>query len=318
MIDEMEDVYVVSSASMNIFPNNTLSSFRNRLQHSYDFEGNWRVALSVITFPATVSTVTNESIFVGDGILGDHGNNNADGDEMEVDEPIIDGSEWTLTIEDGEEWPPRVLKSITPGVYNSVDSILEELKRASEIDLDYSLNAATGKLTLSFPYGRDSITFKDREIPNILGFNGVHDDKLPDYEKSVIWNDAIHIGFRQLPIVTGTHAWKPFQITGDYPVDITAGKQLIFVYLNIIEYQSVGDTKAQLLRVFSRNIRLRNGSIQPIEAQTTIAFRELEYKKLLSRHIQSIQVQLKTETGQLVPFFGTGQTVLTLKFKKFS
>ena len=36
---------------------------------------------------------------------------------------------------------------------------------------------------------------------------------------------------------------------GDYPFDLSAGKQLIFIYVNIIEYQYVGDTGAPLIRV---------------------------------------------------------------------
>ena len=36
---------------------------------------------------------------------------------------------------------------------------------------------------------------------------------------------------------------------GDYSLDLSAGKQLIFVYVNIIEYQHVGDIKAPLIRV---------------------------------------------------------------------
>ena len=40
---------------------------------------------------------------------------------------------------------------------------------------------------------------------------------------------------------------------GDYPFDLLAGKQLIFVYTDIVEYQYVGDTKAPLIRVIENN-----------------------------------------------------------------
>ena len=43
----------------------------------------------------------------------------------------------------------------------------------------------------------------------------------------------------------------------------------------------------------------------------------MDYKKLLSNTIQSISIELRTETGQLVPFSGTGKVILTLQFKKF-
>ena len=107
---------------------------------------------------------------------------------------------------------------------------------------------------------------------------------------------------------------------GDYPFDLSAGKQLIFIYINIIEYQEyqyVGDTKAPLIRVIGSKQRLKNGSPFEIEPTHRIVFRNLEYKKLLSKNFQSNEIQLRTETGELVPFAGTGKVILTLNFKKF-
>ena len=43
----------------------------------------------------------------------------------------------------------------------------------------------------------------------------------------------------------------------------------------------------------------------------------LDYKKLFTSSVQSISVQLRTETKRLVPFAGIGKVVLTLKFKRF-
>ena len=36
---------------------------------------------------------------------------------------------------------------------------------------------------------------------------------------------------------------------GEFPAHICAGKHLLFIYINIIEYQFVGDAKVPLLRV---------------------------------------------------------------------
>ena len=52
---------------------------------------------------------------------------------------------------------------------------------------------------------------------------------------------------------------------GDFPADLCAGKHLIFIYTNIIEYQYVGDAKAPLLRVIDSKQRLKNGSICELE-----------------------------------------------------
>ena len=103
---------------------------------------------------------------------------------------------------------------------------------------------------------------------------------------------------------------------GDFPADLCAGKHLIFIYTNIIEYQYVGDAKAPLLRVIDSKHCLKNGSFCELEPTHRIVFTNLDYKKLLSNTIQSISIDLRTETGQLVPFSGTGKVILTLQFKK--
>ena len=105
---------------------------------------------------------------------------------------------------------------------------------------------------------------------------------------------------------------------GEIPVDLCSGKHLIFIYTNIIEYQYVGDTKAPLLQVIDSKQRLKNGSVCKLEPTHRIVLSNLDYEKLLSNTIQSIPIELRTETGELVPFSGTGKVILTLQFKKFS
>ena len=63
-------VHLVSSASMNIFPQNTLSSFKNYFNEEINLKGDWRVALSKIIFPAKINQVNNSDlkIFSSEGL----------------------------------------------------------------------------------------------------------------------------------------------------------------------------------------------------------------------------------------------------------
>ena len=93
---------------------------------------------------------------------------------------------------------------------------------------------------------------------------------------------------------------------------------MMFIYLDIIRYQIVGDTKALLLGVIDANRRMKNGYACSIEPNHRKVFSNLDYKKLLVNNIQSIAVDLRTEIGRLVPFAGEGGKVdLTLKFQNF-
>ena len=76
--------------------------------------------------------------------------------------------------------------------------------------------------------------------------------------------------------------------------------------------------KNTLLRVIDTNRRVKNGYACTIEPNHREVFSKLDFKKLLVNNISIISVNLRTETGGLVPFVGWEKVVLTLKFQKFS
>ena len=93
---------------------------------------------------------------------------------------------------------------------------------------------------------------------------------------------------------------------------------MIFIYLDIIHYQIVRDSKAPLLRVIVTNRRVRNGYACSIEPNHRKSLSNLDYEKFLVKNIQSITVNLRTETGRIVQFAGGGEkVVLNMKFQKF-
>ena len=49
------DVYLISKASMDVFSDNTMAAFTNRLNLS----GDWRVALIEISLPTAIQNVTD-------------------------------------------------------------------------------------------------------------------------------------------------------------------------------------------------------------------------------------------------------------------
>ena len=81
------------------------------------------------------------------------------------------------------------------------------------------------------------------------------------------------------------------------PFDLSAGIEIMFIYLDIIDYQHVGHSKAPLLRILDTKKRLKNGNIGIVEPSHRIVFSNLDYKKLLTKSIQCIAVQLRSETG---------------------
>ena len=288
--DDEFTVHVISSASMQIFGSNTLASFRNFFNDEIQLSGDWRVALSEIIFPTKIEHVVNGDLLAY-SLKGYEDSQKISSDASVISRPY-----------NGEK-----LSFMTCN-FDNVNQLLGTIKRTVGLpNFSFREIKSTGKYELIF--GKyEGITFPSEEIPGIVGFTGIPDGR------------GVHIGYK-MDSVTSNRLMKSDETKpyfGEFPADLCAGKHLIFIYTNIIGYQYVGDAKAPLLRVIDSKQRLKNGSVCELEPTHRIVFSNLDYKKLLSNTIQSISIELRTETGQLVPFSGTGKVILTLQFKKFS
>ena len=193
---------------------------------------------------------------------------------------------------------------ITKGEYGEIEKLFNEINRKVDLDnFTYSIDPITTlieiKINLPIDFVHsiwmhywEGITFESPQIPSILGFKGIRD------------GTGYHIGYKESSHIHSTLTSQNF--ISDYPVDISAGTQMMFIYLDKIHYQIVGDTKAPLLRVIDTNRRVKNGYVSSIEPNHRKVFSNLDYKKLLVNNIQSIAVNLRTDTGRLVPFAGGG------------
>ena len=74
--------------------------------------------------------------------------------------------------------------------------------------------------------------------------------------------------------------------------------------LDIIHYQTVGDTKARLLRAIVTNCRVKNGYARAIEPNYLKVFNNLDFKKLLFNKISNFSVNFRTDTGGIFLFIG--------------
>ena len=59
-------IELVSNASSQLFPNNTLTSFTNFLPEQVDLDGQWEVAISEISYPSMYQNVTDRKLMFYD------------------------------------------------------------------------------------------------------------------------------------------------------------------------------------------------------------------------------------------------------------
>ena len=101
-------------------------------------------------------------------------------------------------------------------------------------NFDYDFDTVTQKLVLNFGLN-EGLSFEDEEVPSILGFKGIRDTSNPGF---------IYSGYKSEKAVNTFN-----RHVGDFPVDITCGSQLIFVYIDIIEHQIVGGVRAPVIKI---------------------------------------------------------------------
>ena len=265
---------LLSNASMDVFNKNTMAAFRNQLSQPIHLQGEWQVALTSLSLPSNINNVNSGEIVV-------YKNSMTDPNES--------------SNRSGQ------LRKIRTGIYNSWEDLVSEIVCIARLkQFDRKFDKITQKLVLTFGEN-EGLSFQDNEIPSILGFKGTPD---PAH------NGFVHIGYTK-NLENGAPN-SPNRHFGIFPVDITCGLQLIFVYIDIIEYQHVGDSRVPILKIIESERRLRNGSLNTIAPVHHKAFTNLDYKRLLSNNIQRIKVELRSETGKLIPFTGIGKVVVSL------
>ena len=91
------------------------------------------------------------------------------------------------------------------------------------------------------------------------------------------------------------------------------------IYTDLIEYDTVGDTRTSLVRCFPFFWKLKAGDIittgEYINYQT---FSNLQFRPLLKNSFHSIQFDLRDTSGEKIAFVSVGIIRFVLLFRKAS
>ncbi|MED5363039.1 MAG: chromo domain-containing protein, partial [Bacteroidota bacterium] len=188
-----------------------------------------------------------------------------------------------LYMKDGK--PPILNCEVPPGYYSTMSSVIDACHKALKTldwwdpqilsNVVFSYDEISGKVIIELK--NDAAIAFDDDIATILGF-GVPVKNFID--KTIV-----------SPRVA----------------DVNAGLYSLYVYCDIAEAQLVGDTEVPLLRIV------------PTEGQhgdmVTKTFQNLQYLSIAKKRIDTIEVNIKTDTGEKVPF-ESGKLITTLHFRR--
>ncbi len=273
-------VDLLSNASTNYYSDNTLSHFSNFLPEQVNLNGDWEVALTEIYHPNYFENVTDGVFYFG-----------------AYDEKNLDAA-----LKNPATKSRLVYKySIQPGVYKNVQQVVAAINEA--IKKESPLEANTFKAQYDSVSGQTMLLIENQKWSE--KGEPVYFFTFYTYSPHLLQN-------------LGLEAIKYFaydKITPSYPTDIGRFHTLM-IYSDIVEYGTVGDVKAQLLRSIPITHRMKGDSLQTTLDYASRYFNDLQYKKLLRNNFHSIQIEIRDVSGEYVSFASLGIVKLTLHFRK--
>ena len=254
-----------------------------------DLAGDWSVALTSIVYPQNWYTLAEEdaqirAVWHTPGAI----------DKISLD--FYREVNSRLVIE------PKTLV-LSPGHYPSIEALIDELRStlAQGIDLDQRgfriiYDRHSRKLTVGVKKGTELELSKG--LSALLGFSRTaRFVYTPRPASSAVVGDA---SLRYSETLFQDH-------TGDGVIDMENGFYNIYVYLDLLEAQPVGDVMVPLLKV-----------IPLVHRDKDLVYHEFEhlsYVAIGKKNFDQISVQLSRDDGEPVSF-ESGNVVLTLEFKK--
>ena len=258
-------IQLVSNASSQLFPNNTLSSFTNFLPEQVNLHEQWEVAISEISYPSMYQNVT-------------------EGKFLFYDETLSKTTE-AYYLE------PGLYSSITD-VVEGKNTLIQEGNNHRDTCITIKVSRVTQKVKVYLANEESSLVIFSIDLGHIIGGDVRTDSGM---------------------LMRGK---KPHEPSFAYGIVRIHSRM---IYIDIVEYNIVGDTKAPLLRCFPFISKLRSGDIittgQNKNYQT---FSNLQFRRLLKNSFHSIHLDLQDTSGENTPFVSVGINRLFLMFRKVS
>ena len=258
-------VELVSNASPQLFPNNTLSSFTVFLPEQVNLDGQWEVAISEISYPSMYQNVTEGKI-------------------MFYDEKLFKTTE-AYYLE------PGLYSSITD-IVEAMNILIQERNNHKDTCITIKVSRVTQKVKVYLANEESSLAISCTDLRHIFVGDVRNDSGI---------------------LMLGKEPHEP-----TFACDIVRIHSLM-IYTDIAEYNTVGDTKAPLLRCFPFIFKLKSGDIiitrQYMNYETFI---NLQFGRLLKNSFQIIHIDLRDTSGEKIPFLSVRITPVVLMFRKVS
>jgi len=288
-----------SNVSNNDSAKNRISSYQTKLAQRIDLDGEWHVGLYEISYTKSWYNIPKrESIELLDYSGQRFGWTSLEPGFFRDGQSLQASIEEALTKE-MHAYPTRYEPNTEEGMVDFTKEIIVVTHPKIESQPQIFFDSNSHRFELKF--GRDEndnpifVTFSS-DLRSMLGF-----------DKSEF--DSIISACRERVIKGNPIEDSLLRVQAKYPAEMRGGYHTLFLYTDIVKPSLVGDRYAQILRTITVPNEAKFGD------QCVISYPNPIYFPLHVRNFQNIQLELRDDSGLLIPF-QFGRTIVTLHFKK--
>ena len=288
----MEHFYLVlPSNSPNIYFENTSANFKVKLPKTLKLSGEWLVGLAEFSYTYRWYN-------------------------LETDENIM-----AKYFENGHL---KLIEGRIPQGYYEINQLIATINRVLKIicdkieapEFDVVKRKLDKRVYVDFGQYKNTLVYPElsHKLCYMLGFNKrILDDLGNNQLLSYVIQaelDLRNLGIKkELWESTTTIPEEIISYTAPDTYDISGGIHTLLMYCDIVVPHLVGDSKTQLIRNIEIPNRLSYGD------QVHLKFDEIFYHKLITKEFESIEIDLKDDSGKNIPF-SHASNIVVLHFKK--
>lgn len=266
-----------SNSSEKYYPDNTLTHFVTKLHNDVDLSGDWEVALVDIMYPRNWYTINDQYC--------------------------------RITYKNGTKCYD-INVPIPSGYYRDVPELVGAMKAAIDTEFVKPQTKWTAASLQDFVANQRQPNTElriDEALWPKINYNSHCQKVILTLQPEMTMKIS-----DQLSKILAIESTKKFHSTeknlkSTIRCDIDGGLHAMYVYSDVLECVPVGDTMAPLLRIVE--IKGQKGEMVHIQ------YDQPRYVPLRKKHFDSIEIDIRDDLGQNIPF-DSGKLIVTLHFRK--
>ena len=274
-------IHLPSDSSLDVFPDNTISRFTTKLAKPVDLDGPYEVGLSEIIYPTNYYNIDNRSKTYKFWIRC-------------ITKTVNPETQEEVSVEENRK--KRLLRS---GNYRNLDEFLTSFhKQINDVLVENNLPASSVRFVKEDDDGKIMLVVnrpRDR-----TSMDGLYFMMSPQLSSRLGYEDQI----------ISTSLFETHRCSSKNNFELNMGKNLMYVYSDIISHCLVGDVSAPLLRASNLPVSTVTGAIH-------LSFPDVHYKPVQKSQFDTIDIHINSDEGLNMSFL-SGKVLVTLHFRRLS